>query len=291
MSRPLTTIDRRGLARISTPDGAIFVVAADQRNSMRALMDEDASRVTAADLYAAKADIASILGEAAPGILFDSEVSLPGVIDDGSLPVRCAAVAGLDASGYDTDGDLRRTRFVEGMDPGKARRMGADVVKMLDYVRADREGPESFVGRRLRDLQAACDDEGILLIAEFLTYRLPEESEDDYRARFPELVAGAAAFGAACGAKLLKIPYPGSAAGCARVTSAADGVPWAVLSAGAGFEKYLEQVRTARENGAAGAVGGRAIWKDAVPLDQTERRRLLREKALPRVRALAAALA
>ena len=294
MGQSLTTIDRRGLARMSTPDGAILVVAADQRASMRAVMSADpaiAGRITDDELRAAKADLAAVLGGAVPAILFDSQVGLPAVIDDGSLPATCAAVVGLDASGFETDADgLRHTAYVPGMTPARARRIGGDAVKMLDYLRPDRQTAGSPAGRRLSALWADCQAEGLPLVVELLPYRLPEETDADYRAVFPSLVVGCARFGAACGATMLKLPYPGSADACDQVTRAAAGIPWAVLSAGADFDDYLAQVRLARKHGAAGAVGGRAIWKDALALDPAERRALLRERALPRVRALAEAL-
>ena len=36
----LTTLERRGMAAISTPGGKMLIVAADQRNGMKAVMNE-----------------------------------------------------------------------------------------------------------------------------------------------------------------------------------------------------------------------------------------------------------
>jgi sulfofructosephosphate aldolase len=91
-----------------------------------------------------------------------------------------------------------------------------------------------------------------------------------------------------CGAKVLKLPYPGSAEGCAAVTAAASGVPWAVLSAGVDHATFIGQVETAVANGAAGAMAGRSLWKDSLAVSPAVREQLLTTRALPRLRQLAA---
>ena len=105
------------------------------------------------------------------------------------------------------------------------RELGGDVAKMLFYLRPDRQGADSRVGDEIRDLAKACEEEGLLLIVEVLTYRLEDESEEDYQAAFPQLVADAARIAVECGAKVLKLPYPGSAEASAAVTAAASGRP------------------------------------------------------------------
>ena len=75
----------------------------------------------------------------------------------------------------------------------------------------------------------------------------------------------------ACGAGLLKLEYPGSAAGCAAVTDAV-GVPWAVLSAGVGHDAFVGQLRDAVAAGASGFIAGRSLWKEAAGMAGAERR-------------------
>src|SRR3954467_8000855 len=287
----LTTLERRAMAAISTPSGRMLIVAADQRNGMRAVMTDapdGPGSVTAAQLAAAKGDLVRHLGNHAPAILLDPEVALPQVVDDATLARDTALVVGMDASGFETVDGLRHTRYVEGVTPRRVRELGGDVAKMLFYMRADKPGAESRVGDEIRDLVKACEEEGLLLIVEVLTYRLEDESEEDYRAPFPQLVADAARISVECGAKVLKLPYPGSAAACAAVTEAADGVPWAVLSAGVDHETFIKQVEIAVANGASGAMAGRSLWKDSLAVSHETRHELLTTRALPRLRELAA---
>ena len=285
---PLTTRERRGMTAISTAACRMLIVAADQRNSMKAVMTDDPGAVSDAELAAAKADLVRYLASSAPAILLDPEIALPGVVDDGTLARGTALVVGMDASGYETVDGLRYTRFVPGVTARRVRELGGDVAKMLFYVRPDRQGADSVLAEQMRELVRDCAEEGILLIVELLTYQLDGESDDAYRAAFPGLVADGARLAVACGAKTLKLQYPGSAEGCAAVTAAAAGVPWAVLSAGVDHPTFLEQVRTAMANGASGAMAGRSLWKDSLSTSAATRQDYLTNRALPRLRELAA---
>ena len=287
----LTTLERRAMAAISTPAGNMLIVAADQRNGMKAVMTDAPAgpgSITIDELADAKSDLVRYLGNHAPAILLDPEVALPRVVDDATLTRDTALVVGMDASGFETVDGLRYTRFVDGVTARRVRELGGDVAKMLFYMRPDQQGADSRVGDEIRDLVKACEEEGLLLIVEVLTYRLENESEGDYRAIFPTLVADAARIAVECGAKVLKLPYPGSAEASAAVTASASGVPWAVLSAGVDHETFIGQVSIAVANGASGAMAGRSLWKDSLAVSAEVREDLLTTRALPRLRELAA---
>lgn len=288
----LTTLERRAMSRICTADGNMLIVAADQRNGMKAVMHapDGPGSITKPELAAAKGDLVTYLGNYAPAILLDPEIALPDLVDDGTLSRNTALVVGMDASGSETVEGLRYTKFVDGVTARTVRDMGGDVAKMLFYLRTDRQEIGSRVGDEIRQLVQACADEGLLLIVEILTYQLDGESDEEYATIFPQLIVDAAAFSVACGAKVLKLPYPGSAEACAAVTQAAAGAPWAVLSAGVDHETFVGQVETAVKNGAGGAMAGRSLWKDSLAMTTEERRTLLTERALPRLRELASTI-
>lgn len=283
---PLNTLERRGMAAISTAAGSMLIVAADQRNSMKAVMSgapDGPGSIPTAELAAAKADLITFLASAAPAILLDPEVALPAVVDDGVLPRDTALVVGMDASGVEVVDGLRYTRFVAGISPRAVRDLGGNVAKMLWYTRPDRQGPDSRVAGEIRDLVQACEAEGLLLIVELLTYQLEGETDEAYRAAFGSLVVEGARLAVQCGAKVLKLQYPGSAEACAAVTEAADGVPWAVLSAGVDHTTFVGQVAIAMANGASGAMAGRSLWKDSLSVSHDVRQDQLTTRALPRL--------
>lgn len=287
---PLNTLERRGMQSISTPAGRMLIVAADQRNSMKAVMRDAVDgpgSVTAADLAYAKADLVRYLANYAPAILLDPEVALPQVIDDDVLSRETGLVVGLDASGFDVVDGLRYTQVVPGMSPRRVRDLGGNVAKMLYYMRPDKQDGDSRVAREIREHVKACEDEGLLLIVELLTYQLEDERDENYTAAFASLVADGAQLAVECGAKVLKLQYPGSAAACQNVAEAVDGVPWAVLSAGVDHATFVLQVATAMANGASGAMAGRSLWKDSLSVTHEVRRDLLTNQALPRLEELA----
>ena len=81
----MTTLERRGMAAICTPSGRMLIVAADQRNGMKAVMTDapdGPASVTVDQLADAKSDLVRHLGNHAPAILLDPEVALPRVVDD-----------------------------------------------------------------------------------------------------------------------------------------------------------------------------------------------------------------
>ncbi len=289
----LTTLERRGMSSISTPGGRMLIVAADQRNGMKAAMTDaphGAKGISTAELAAAKSDLVQYLANHAPAILLDPEVALPAIVDEGTLGRNTALVVGMDASGFETVDGLRYTRYVDGVTPRRVRELGGDVAKMLFYTRPDKQGLTSVVADQIRELVAACSAEGLLLIVELLTYQLEDESDEDYRAAFGTLVVDGAKLAVECGAKVLKLQYPGSAQACQAVTAAADGVPWAVLSAGVDHETFIEQVAIAMANGASGAMAGRSLWKDSLSISSATRQDYLTNRALPRLRELNAVI-
>ncbi|UJH70001.1 hypothetical protein [Ornithinimicrobium sp. INDO-MA30-4] len=60
-------------------------------------------------------------------------------------------------------------------------------------------------------------------------------------------------------------------------------MPWAVLSAGVDHSTFIEQVRIAVANGAAGAMAGRSLWKDSLAMTNEGREAGLTGKSQPRL--------
>jgi sulfofructosephosphate aldolase len=287
----LTTAQLRAYQQICDPSGRMLVIAMDQRASMRSLIEAPGGEATYADLVAAKLDLVRHLGNEAPGVLLDPQVAVPQVIDDGVLARDCALMIGMDATGYDTDeAGLRISRIVEGVDARRVRALGGSAAKMNIFMRPDLQDVHSQPARMIASVVEDCAREDILLVIEILTYALPSESPADYRALAPQLVVQAAAIARQSGAQVMKLQFPGSLDGCAAVSAALDGIPWAVLSAGVDHETFLEQLRTALAGGASGAIAGRSLWKDCLSVDADVRAQRLREVAVPRLREIQAVL-
>lgn len=291
----MTTAERRGYSQICGRDGAMMVIACDQRGGMRQVLadtPEAREAISNDTLGLVKADITAYLARHAGAVLVDPLCAVPMLVDDGIIAPSTGLIIGLDASGFDkTPEGWRISNMVEGVTARRVRELGGTAAKIMIYLRADTPGANTA---NLATLTRVVEDfaaEDVLLVVEFLTYALPDETPDAYKAAWPGLIEGGARLCLEAGAKVLKIPYPGTPQACANVTEMCGEVPWAVLSAGVDHETFVGQVETAMANGASGVIAGRSLWKDCISLDREVTRARLETIALPRLRELQAVIA
>ncbi len=291
----MTTAELRGYQQICGPNGAIMVIACDQRGGIRTLLASDPAeqkKITDAQLGDTKCDVAQHLAAHAPCILLDPLCAVPRVVEEGVLPRDVALLIGLDASGYDTDPKGHYlSKLVPGISARRVRELGGTGAKLMVYLRADYPNAMSHNVDIIKRCVADFAAEDLLLVVEFLTYRLPEESPEAYKEKIPALIEGGSRMCLDLGSKVLKIPYPGTPQACANVTKMAGNIPWSVLSAGVDHTTFIGQVEIAMANGASGVIAGRSLWKDCVSLDRTRQVAFLKEKAVPRLKELQAILA
>ncbi|PIP00328.1 tagatose-bisphosphate aldolase [Pleomorphomonas carboxyditropha] len=294
MSNRMTTAEYRGYQQICGTNGRMMVVACDQRGAMRKILaatPEEQAKIDERKLGDVKSDIVAYLANAASCVLLDPVCAVPRVVDEGVLGRDTALLIGLDASGWDTDpSGYRLSRLVPGIDARRVRELGGTGGKLMVYLRPDRPAANTHNIQLIRDCVADFAKEDLLLVVEILTYAFEGEDEAEYKANFGRLIEGCARIAIDEGAKVLKLPFPGSAASCRVISEIARDVPWAVLSAGVDHETFLGQVKVAMENGASGVIAGRSLWKDCISIDREEEQRRLANVATPRLRQLQAIL-
>ena len=286
----MTTAERRGYHQICDASGAMMVIACDQRGGMRTLLSsspDEQAKISNETLGETKADIALYLASKAGCVLVDPVCAVPGLVDNDILPRDTALLIGIDASGWGTSPEgYRISKLVEGVDARRVRGLGATGGKIMVYLRMDT--PAANV-QNLETLRKSIEDfarEDLLLVVEFLTYQLQGESKEDFESKLPSLIVEGSRTCLEAGAKVLKIPFPGSEEACAQVTQVAGDVPWAVLSAGVDHKTFLGQVEAAMKNGASGVIAGRSLWKDCISLDRKVSREKLSSVAVSRLRDL-----
>ncbi|WP_246082511.1 tagatose-bisphosphate aldolase [Rubellimicrobium rubrum] len=292
---PMTTAERRGYQQICGDDGAMLVVACDQRGSMRKLLastPEAQKAISDEALGRVKMDVTSHLARQAGCVLLDPICAVPAIVDRGVLHRSTGLLIGLDASGWDTSPEgYRISTLVPGVTARRVRELGGTGGKIMIYLRADQPEANRENLLTLRRVIADFASEDLLLVVEFLTYALPTERPEEHVAMVPALIEGGTRLCLDAGAKVLKIPYPGNREACAAVTAMSGDVPWAVLSAGVDHATFLGQVEVAMANGASGVIAGRSLWKDCISLDSATTRRRLTDVAVPRVNELRAVIA
>ncbi len=291
----MTTAELRGYHQICGPDGAMMVIACDQRGGMRTLLASDPAeqaKIGNDTLGLTKADITRHLASQASCVLVDPICAVPQLVDDAVLERDTALLIGLDASGWDVSPEgYRLSKLVEGVDARRVRALGGTGGKIMVYLRSDTPAANTHNIAILEQVIADFAREDLLLVVEFLTYALEGEAPEAYKAKIPELIQGGTRICLDLGSKVLKLPYPGSPESCAAVTAMSGDVPWAVLSAGVDHETFLGQVDIAMANGASGVIAGRSLWKDCISLDRAETRRRLETVAVPRLREIQAVIA
>jgi tagatose 1,6-diphosphate aldolase len=288
MTTNMTTSERRGYQQICGDNGLMMVVACDQRGGMRKVLASTPhaqAEIDDATLGLVKAGIVRNLANKASSVLLDAVCAVPDVVTDNVLARDTGLLIGLDASGWDTDvHGYRISKLVPGVDARRVRELGGTGAKLMVYLRPDHPKANAVNMQIIRDCIADFAREDLLLVVEILTYQLDGESDADYARVFPDLIVDSARISLDLGSKVLKLPFPGNAQACRKITELCDGVPWAVLSAGVEHATFIGQVRTAMENGASGVIAGRSLWKDCISLDTKTQETRLEEIASDRLR-------
>lgn len=280
MSTSIGTSPRStSLDPIARPDGSFAIVAMDQRNTLRRMLGAVGRPSEPDDLRAFKRDVALPLMQSASGILLDPDYGMPAVTGSGAPPACGLLVAAEPAERGDFNGEPRASR-VPTQNAAWVRDMGGHALKFLVQLRPDRPrlpGEPDLVEDVLevvRAVVADCREAGVPSVVENLLYGLPGEDglTPDHRA---DMIIESARLLDELQPDLLKLEYPGGPEACRRLDAAITG-PWAVLSAGVAFEEFQDVLRiSCDEGGASGFIAGRAIWKEAVAMDASERRTFL----------------
>lgn len=249
-----------------------------------------------AELVRFKVEVTRELAPSATGVLLDPEYGAAQAVAAGALPGDRGLVVALEATGYSAEAMSGRPQLLEGWSVEKAKRMGAQMAKLL--VRYHPEAPGAGeVEALVAQVAAECVRFDLALMIEPLVASGALFPAEKNRAA----VEAARRLSAIPGVDLLKMEFPASpeatdeeaAAVCAEL-SAASRVPWVLLSAAVDFETYQRQVEIACRAGASGVAVGRAVWQEAAQLSGPARLEFLRTAArerLERLRAVVRALA
>ncbi len=271
----------RSLADIADGAGRLSILAIDHRDSLRRfLAPDDPDSIAAADITALKIELVGGVADLATGVMLEPEYSIPQVIDAGVLPDGVGFLAALESQGYLADPGASPTAILAGWSIAQAAASGATAAKLLLPYHPDRPlaaAQEAVAAGVL----AGCRAIGLPLALEPLFYDL--DSPDDR----PRVVVATAERFAAMKPDLLKLPYPGSADACARITELAS-MPGAMLSGGGSVEDFRDQLTVAVAAGCSGFMVGRALWGEAARAAPADRAAIIEGLVRPRFAELVA---
>ncbi len=295
----LSTGKIRGLQQITGQDGIFTMCAMDHRGSLRRMIDEEHPEdVDYAQMVERKLELCSSLAKYASAVLLDPVFGAAQCISHGVLPDSTGLLVSLEATGYGGGGEHRVTRLLDGWSVEKVKRMGASAVKILLYYRPDLK---PLAGEQLDTVSTVareCIKYDLPFLVEPKSYPVGSEVNDSpqFADLKGQLVTQTAREVTALPIDVLKAEFPADLRyqrdeseiiNWCRQLDTSSPVPWVILSAGVDFESFCQQVAIACQAGASGFLGGRAIWQEAMYIeDARERVQFLSTVAVDRMKRL-----
>ncbi|MFC1987407.1 tagatose 1,6-diphosphate aldolase [Chloroflexota bacterium] len=289
----------RGLQQIANPDGIFTICAMDHRGSLRSMIDkENPVGVSYKEMVERKLELCSSLAEYASAVLLDPIFGAAQCINRGVIPKDTGLLVSIEASGYSGAKEHRLTELLKDWGVEKIKRMGASAVKILLYYRPDLKELAKKQLDTVAMVARDCIEYDIPFLVEPVSY--PVGTEVSNPQKFAdikgELVINTARDITALPIDVLKAEFPADLRYkkdkselielCQQLDGAST-VPWVILSAGVDFELFYQQVEIACKAGASGFLGGRAIWQEAMHIDDAgERVRYLSTVGVDRLKRL-----
>lgn len=292
----MSTTVTAGLASIATDTETFAIVAMDQRNTLKRMyaaagIDEPSD----AELTAIKTDIVQALRGSASAFLLDPTYGVPALQAVSSDGPRFGVLVAAEPSERGTVNGEPRTHRDPVLSADWVKSQGGHAVKFLVQLRADRRAepgqPDTTaeVLEVVRAVVADCRQAGVPSVVENLIFPLAGQTSQTAEERADRIIEAAVLIDE-CGPDLIKLEYPGDAASCRRLAASIRS-PWAVLSAGVGFDDFAAAVRVSCDDGgASGFIAGRSIWKEAVGMDSPTRQSFLADDGRRRLDALVAVI-
>lgn len=286
------------LLRLADVSGRFKMLAIDQRDSLRNALGNATRReprdITYEDIATTKALITEVLAPYSTAILVDPIYGWPRAVK--AIPGDVAMLVATEDTGYERSGNReRKSRLVDGWSVVKAKRAGANAVKLLIYYNPDASSEALSHQQQLAQrVGEACLAEDLPFLLELVTYPTEEPSADtpEFAKKRPRhTIESAREFSKPqYQVDILKLEFPGDLKysrefhlgvfdgrerapiysseeiqGYCREVDAAAQRPWVILSGGVEIKEFLTNLELAVDAGASGFLCGRAIWKDAVP--------------------------
>jgi len=285
----VTSTQKSGLAALTRPSGAFAMLAVDQREALRIMLNEGGEDATepASDAEVTDFKLAAtrILTPYASAVLLDKQFVLDRAIAEHAVDDSCALIVAADEFIPGPDEVVADVRIDEAVDPVHYAAAGAVAMKLLVLYRPD-ESPDGRIAM-VEDFVQQCKTAGLVSIIEPVSRKPRDGSPFDWNAG---VLAAARELGN-LGADLYKAEVPGHGEGdeaaisrdCAAITEAVRS-PWVVLSSGVDADRFPAAVSLAVAEGASGFLAGRGVWKAS--LGASDRQQALRTDAVRRLQLL-----
>lgn len=227
-----------------------LMLALDHRTSFKKIIGSNDTKI----LIDRKRQLIQNLSDMFSGVLIDPVFGLPAIK---MTETKKAFLLCTEKSGYTDTAGERLTKIEYEID--RLKEMGAEAVKLLIYFNPFLESASEQL-ETAKKVLSGCRQNDLPLFFEIVTYgdklgkNLVIESvkyflERDYR---PDV---------------FKLEYAGSDTDCQKISQMLGETDWILLTRGANFEMFCEQLESACGNGCAGFLAGRSVWQDLIKTD------------------------
>lgn len=262
------------MASLLTPSGKLTIAAIDHRGGLKKVMHPDNPEGTSeVELRAWKKLMVELYQDRVSGLLIDP-IYGEELINRNAL---CGWLMSLEQTGYRGGQQARVTELIPNWSVKRIKQCGAAGVKLLLYYDPDNTALAHKQKELARRIGEECEREGMVYLLEPLSYRVEGQREREVLNIVRDL--------AELPVDIWKFEYPGSAWACEQITSQVKS-PWVLLSAGADYENYKQQLETACQAGASGMAVGRAAWQEMGKYEGSKREEFLRNVAVERIEEL-----
>jgi tagatose 1,6-diphosphate aldolase len=273
----------RGLQQIATPNGIFTMCAMDHRSSLRRLIEEKTEEVDYEEMVQRKLELCANLAPHASAVLLDPVFGAAQCIGHSVLHKSTGLLVSIEASGYGGGREYRITELQDGWGVEKIKRMGASAAKLLVYYRPDLVELAMKLLNMVDMISQECIKYDLPFVVEPLSYPVGEEVTNpaQFAVIKERLVLRTARDITTLPVDVLKAEFPADLRYkkdkaelidlCHQLDTSSQ-APWVVLSAGVDFELFCQQVEIACQGGASGFLAGRAIWQEAMHIDEVKER-------------------
>ncbi len=274
----------RGLQQIANPDGIFTMCAMDHRGSLRSMIDEEnPGEVNYKEMVERKLELCSALAKYASAVLLDPIFGAAQCISHSVLPNSTGLLVSIEASGYSGGEEQRLTKLLDEWSVEQIKRMGASAVKILVYYRPDLKQLAKEQLNIVNMVATECIKYDLPFLVEPKSYHIGNEinNPQGFASLKEQLVIKTARDITALPVDVLKAEFPADLCYntdkpelielCHQIDMSSQ-VPWVILSSGVDFDLFAQQVEIASQAGASGFLGGRAIWQEAMHIDNARER-------------------
>lgn len=248
-----------------TQNGKILMAALDHRGSFNKLVGPN---VSDGDIINTKEEIIEALYPDISGILVDPKWGLKAYeqyCQKQNIESKKPYLLSIEKTGYSEEKGERIAELEYTVEQFKE--LGASGVKLLLYVNPHLESFSKQL-EIARSVLSDCKAHDLPLFLEFLTYTLDEQSSKS------ELILESVGEFLEEGVipDVFKLEFPENEESCKKLTKMLSDTPWILLTFGASFDTFKQELQSATQNGCSGFLAGRSLWQDFVQYKREERK-------------------